>query len=99
MVFSADLILRIVPALARLPCMAGSTGEVREADLAGHLEPAQEFLALLDPIKASVERYALRSAWNKDQAADIVQQTVMTAWREFHKFQEGTCFRAAAWNT
>lgn len=74
--------------------MAGPTGEVREADLAGRLDPAREFLALLDPIKASVERYALRSAWNKDQAADIVQQTVMTAWREFHKFQEGTCFRA-----
>lgn len=93
-VFSADLILRIAPALARLQCMASPTGEAQEADLAGGLDPAQEFLALLDPVKVSLERYALRSAWNKDQAADIVQQAVMTAWREFHKFRTGTCFKA-----
>lgn len=83
----------IVPALARLQCMVSPKGEVQEVDLAGRLDPAQEFLALLDPLKASLERYALRSAWNREQAADIMQETVMTAWREFDKFQKGTRFR------
>lgn len=74
--------------------MVSPTGEVQEEDLAGRLDPAQEFLALLDPVKVSLERYALRCAWNKDQAADIVQHAVMTAWREFYKFQKGSYFRA-----
>jgi RNA polymerase sigma-70 factor (ECF subfamily) len=66
----------------------------RETKLAGRADPAQEFLALLEPIKATIERYALRSAWNREQGRDIVQEAVMTAWREFHRFEQGTDFRA-----
>ncbi|MCZ6651658.1 MAG: sigma-70 family RNA polymerase sigma factor [Planctomycetota bacterium] len=55
---------------------------------------AQEFLVLLEPIKVRIERYALRSAWNREQGQDIVQEAVMTAWREFHRFEQGTDFRA-----
>ncbi len=62
--------------------------------MAGRADPAQEFLALLDPIKVRIERYALRSAWNREQGSDIVQEAVMTAWREFHRFEKGTDFRA-----
>ncbi len=64
------------------------------SDLAGRAETAQEFLVLLEPIKARIERYALRSAWNREQGVDIVQEAVMTAWREFHRFEKGTDFRA-----
>ena len=66
----------------------------QEAKLAGCVDPAQEFLVLLEPIKATLERYALRSAWNREQGRDIVQEAVMTAWREFHRFEKGTDFRA-----
>lgn len=52
------------------------------------------FLDLLEPIKESLERYAVRSSWNRQQAQDIVQEAVMTAWREFDRFQRGTDFRA-----
>ena len=62
--------------------------------MAGRPDPAQEFMALLEPIKTSVERYALRSAWDREAAHDIVQEAVMIAWREFHRFERGTDFRA-----
>ena len=74
--------------------MAGYAGKVQEPDLAGRVQPEQDFLALLEPVKASIERYALRSAWNREQAQDIVQEAVMTAWREFRRFEPGTDFRA-----
>ncbi len=62
--------------------------------MGGRANAAQDFLALLEPVKASIERYALRSAWNREQAQDIVQEAVMTAWRKFHGFEQGTDFRA-----
>ncbi len=36
----------------------------------------------------SIARYALRNAWNREQAQDIVQHAVMTAWREQHRFEQ-----------
>lgn len=66
----------------------------QEAELAGRAAPAQEFLALLEPLKVRIERYALRSAWDREHGQDIVQEAVMTAWREFHRFEQGTDFRA-----
>jgi len=36
----------------------------------------------------------MRSAWRRDQAADIVQEAIMTAWRQFDVFETGTNFRA-----
>ncbi len=74
--------------------MAGLMGNDAKSDLASRAGPAQEFLSLLEPIKVRIERYALRSAWNRDQGQDIVQEAVMTAWREFHRFEQGTDFRA-----
>ncbi len=74
--------------------MAGLMGKDPESDLAGRADTAQEFLALLEPIKVRIERYALRSAWDREQGEDIVQQAVMTAWRQFHRFEKGTSFRA-----
>lgn len=62
--------------------------------MAGRADATDQFMQLLEPLKASLERYALRSAWNREQAQDIVQDAVMTAWREFHRFELGTDFRA-----
>ena len=61
---------------------------------AGNTNVAHQFLDLLEPHKESIARYALRNAWNREQAQDIVQQAVMTAWREYHRFKQGTDFRA-----
>ncbi len=55
---------------------------------------ARGFLDLLEPIRDSLYRYALRNAWGDDQAGDILQEAVMTAWREFHRFEAGTNFKA-----
>lgn len=54
----------------------------------------REFLDLLAPLRLSIERYALRNAWNQQQASDIVQEAVMTAWRQYGRFEPGTDFKA-----
>ena len=55
---------------------------------------SNEFLALLDPIKDSLYGYAHRAVWKEDQVPDVVQEALMTGWREFHRFQRGSNFRA-----
>lgn len=59
-----------------------------------HTHDSDRFLALLEPLRDSLHRFALRNVWRRDQVADVVQEAVMTAWRHFHKFEEGTNFRA-----
>lgn len=60
----------------------------------GRRKPSKDFLELLEPIKDSLHGYAHRAVWRKDQVADVVQETFMTGWREFKRFQLGTNFRA-----
>jgi len=60
----------------------------------GRTSAAREFLELLEPVQDALYRHARRAAWRPDQAADMVQEAVMTAWREFGRFQRGTNFRA-----
>ncbi len=55
---------------------------------------SNEFLALLEPIRDALYRYARKTAWQADQAPDILQEAVMTAWREFGRFERGTNFKA-----
>lgn len=55
---------------------------------------AKSFLDLLEPVRHALYRYANHAAWRKDEAADIVQEAVMTAWRKFGQFQPGSNFRA-----
>ncbi len=55
---------------------------------------ADKFLGLLEPIRDSLHRFAVRNTWRRDQVPDVLQETVMTAWRQFDRFQEGTNFRA-----
>lgn len=57
-------------------------------------QDAERFLRQLEPIRHALQRFALRNAWRRDQVSDIVQETVMTAWRHFARFEEGTNFRA-----
>jgi RNA polymerase sigma-70 factor (ECF subfamily) len=55
---------------------------------------AERFLRLLEPVRNSLHRFAVRNVWRRDQVADVVQETVMTAWRHFPAFEPGTNFRA-----
>ena len=51
-------------------------------------------MEMLTPLRDPLYRYARRGAWRGDEAGDIVQEAVMTAWREFGRFEHGTNFRA-----
>lgn len=54
----------------------------------------KDFLELLEPIRDSLYGHAYRAVWHKDQAADVVQETLMAGWRGFGRFEPGTNFRA-----
>ena len=53
-----------------------------------------QFEALLTPWLDPLYASALRLTRNERNAEDLVQDTVMRAWRFFEKFQKGTNFRA-----
>jgi RNA polymerase sigma-70 factor (ECF subfamily) len=53
-----------------------------------------DFLALFENIKEALARYAYRNVRSAQEAPDVVQEAVAVAWREFHRFQRGTNFRA-----
>ncbi len=53
-----------------------------------------QFETLLAPWLDALYASALRLTRNEGQAEDLVQDTVMRAWRFFEKFQKGTNFRA-----
>ncbi len=54
----------------------------------------KEFQGLLDPVLPSLYRFALRLTKNEADAQDLVQQSVLKAYRFFDTFQSGTNFRA-----
>ncbi|MFT7465529.1 MAG: RNA polymerase sigma-70 factor (ECF subfamily) [Pseudohongiellaceae bacterium] len=53
-----------------------------------------EFIALLEPERAALWRYAQRMCWDKAVAEDCLQEAVMIAFRKFSVFTPGTSFRA-----
>ena len=53
-----------------------------------------QFEALLTPWLDPLYASALRLTRNERNAEDLVQDTVMRAWRFFEKFEKGTNFRA-----
>jgi RNA polymerase sigma-70 factor (ECF subfamily) len=61
---------------------------VREAD------QKREFEALLTPLLDVLYGAALRMTRHNDDAADLVQDTVVKAYRFFHRFERGTNFKA-----
>ncbi|MBI3723133.1 sigma-70 family RNA polymerase sigma factor [bacterium] len=57
---------------------------------------ASDFEALLSPLLDSLFGAALRLTKNRADAEDVVQESVMKAWRGFDRFQPGTNFKAWA---
>lgn len=54
----------------------------------------RDFQELLDPELASLFRTALRMTRNREDAEDLVQETVTKAFAAFDRFERGTNFRA-----
>jgi len=63
-------------------------------ELAMPEDPASEFEYVALPHAASLLRYALRLASEKDRAEDLVQETLFSAWRNFRQFKPGTNCKA-----
>jgi RNA polymerase sigma-70 factor (ECF subfamily) len=57
-------------------------------------ESAREFESLLRPLLDSLYGAALRMTRHHDDAEDLVQDTIVKAYRFFHRFERGTNFRA-----
>jgi RNA polymerase sigma-70 factor (ECF subfamily) len=55
---------------------------------------ANTFLELVAPVRDALYRFSLRNVWQQDQAGDVLQEAVMTAWRQFDRFEPGTNFKA-----
>jgi RNA polymerase sigma-70 factor (ECF subfamily) len=55
----------------------------------------EEFERLALPHARSLLRFALRVTGNPSEAEDLVQETLMLAWRGFHQLEADT--RASAW--
>jgi RNA polymerase sigma-70 factor (ECF subfamily) len=71
-----------------------SPDDARAGDRGSAGERGDAFLALLAPNRDALYRFALRNAWRKDQAVDALQEAIMTAWRQFDRFERGSNFRA-----
>lgn len=54
----------------------------------------RRFETQLEPIIGTAYRIALNMSGNQDDAADIVQESALRAFRSFHTFQDGTNFKA-----
>ncbi len=65
-------------------------GFTRKKGMAGR----EDFEALVSPWLDTLYASAVRLTRNEQQAEDLVQDTVMRAWRFFDKFEKGTNFRA-----
>jgi RNA polymerase sigma-70 factor (ECF subfamily) len=53
-----------------------------------------EFENIALPHTVGLLRYAIRLAGEKARAEDLVQETLLSAWRNFHQFERGTNCKA-----
>ncbi len=52
----------------------------------------QRFLACLDPLYGNLERYALSLTRNREDARELVSETIAQAWEGFHRLQDERAF-------
>jgi RNA polymerase sigma-70 factor, ECF subfamily len=60
----------------------------------GEMDRKREFESLLTPLLDVLYGAAQRMTRDRDDAADLVQDTVVKAYRFFHRFERGTNFKA-----
>lgn len=54
----------------------------------------ERFLLHLKPLQGSLEAYARRNLLDSGDAEDVLQTVVANTYRDFHRYVEGTSFRA-----
>lgn len=62
--------------------------------MAHHEDRHAEFMALLEPERDALWRFARRMSWDESSAEDSLQDAVLVAYRKFDSFTPGTSFRA-----
>ena len=55
-------------------------------------EKQERFLSLFEPVQASLERFVLAMAQEKENARDVVAETVMIAYEQFEKLRDPKAF-------
>ncbi len=58
------------------------------------LDPAAQFLELLEPIEGQLEGYCRRLIWDPQEAADALHNALVRAIAAFDRYRAGTNFRA-----
>lgn len=59
-----------------------------------HSDRKKEFVGLLSQHKDSLYRFCLHVIWDKNSAEDVLQEAVLSAYKNFDSFQPGTNFKA-----
>lgn len=59
-----------------------------------HLDRKKEFLELLSQHRDSFYRFCLHVVWDRNNAEDVLQEAILSAYKNFGAFQPGTNFRA-----
>ncbi|MEJ7639070.1 MAG: sigma factor, partial [Singulisphaera sp.] len=54
----------------------------------------ENFLRHLEPLRGALEAYCRRSLHDPGAVGDVLQAAVANAFRDFHRYVEGTNFRA-----
>ena len=57
-------------------------------------QPKRDFERIVMPEAQRLLRFALRLTRDASSAEDLVQETLLKAWRSFHQFRDGTSARA-----
>ena len=55
---------------------------------------AHEFMAHVERYRDEFYRYVVRTLWDSNMAEDVFQSAVLSALENYHKFKQGTNFRA-----
>ena len=55
---------------------------------------AENFMRHLEPLQGALEAYCRRSLYDPNSVRDVLQSAVANAYRDFHRYVEGTNFRA-----
>ena len=59
-----------------------------------HLDRKKEFIELLSHHRDSLYRFCLHVIWDKNSAEDVLQEAILSAYKNFGDFAPGTNFKA-----
>jgi RNA polymerase sigma-70 factor (ECF subfamily) len=59
-----------------------------------HAEQQHAFMQLLKPIQRNLEAYCLRLTHDRDEARDLMQDTIVLVWQNFDSLRDHTAFKS-----